>query len=400
VIDVAFLAPISVARAARFILACASVACLNAPLHAIPGQPGTLHASWATLSPLGAGKLITSIGANNDVGYAVALQPDGKVIVVGVCEIAGTSNDVCLARFTANGVLDDTFDGDGLVTTALQPTFSPDYGRAVLVQPDGRIVVAGACGGTTQSMCGARYLTNGTLDSSFGSGGIAITNFPGYSYAYAFAAALQPDGKIVFAGQCGFAISAGLVLLGSANFVFAQASFVVAGPACSLRESETCNARLLLQGGCTQANRACIGTGIPDNARVQCTPQAQICPPAPPCPAIRPPGVPCPPAPPCYTPSPRCPPITPATYAPSVCECAPTCSSSRQCASGKACASGHCRAIACNSSADCRAVGTPCIDGLCQIPPNMAAPRPGGRVQRRSDESAVARLVATYAISP
>jgi Domain of unknown function (DUF5122) beta-propeller len=80
-------------------------ALLTLPLHATPGQPGTLDASWGTLSPLGAGKVITPIGSSDDRATAIALQPDGKVLLAGHCN-NGTNLDFCAARYNANGTLD------------------------------------------------------------------------------------------------------------------------------------------------------------------------------------------------------------------------------------------------------------------------------------------------------
>jgi hypothetical protein len=147
----------------------------------------------------------------------------------------------------------------------------------------------------------------------------------------------------------------------------AQAGGPISGPACTANEMHTCNSKPNMLT-CAAANKVCIGTGVPDAARLgSCTQSAPECPPAPPCPSRRPPGVDCPPAPPCVTPPPKCPVPTPSTYAPRVCECAPTCTSSASCASGRACAAGHCRQIACNADRDCRSLGTPCVNGYCQL---------------------------------
>src|SRR5690242_3397220 len=111
----------------------------------------------------------------------------------------------------ADGALDPTFDGDGVVYTPLGSEDPNVEGRAILAQPDGRIVAIGTGGGPYHSFAVARYLIDGALDPSFGSAGIAQAVFRDRSKA--FAGVLQPDGKIVAAGiapgvqQQGFAVA-------------------------------------------------------------------------------------------------------------------------------------------------------------------------------------------------
>ena len=147
----------------------------------------------------GSGTVITPIGVGDDYAISLALQPDGKIIVAGVCS-NGANSDFCLARYLANGIFDTSFNSTGKVITPIGS--SDDYGYSVALQPDGKIVVAGYCeGGANIDFCLARYLANGTLDTSFGSTGKVITVI-GSSTDVANSAALQPDGKIVVAGYC------------------------------------------------------------------------------------------------------------------------------------------------------------------------------------------------------
>ena len=145
------------------------------------------------------GAVISPIGSSTDHATAIALQPDGKIVVAGYC--AGASNlDFCLARYQANGMLDAAFGSNGKVISPIG--LSNDYGQALALQPDGKIVVAGYCDGVSNNdFCLARYQANGTLDTSFGSSGTVISPI-GSSYDWAYAIALQPDGKIVVAGEC------------------------------------------------------------------------------------------------------------------------------------------------------------------------------------------------------
>ncbi len=155
---------------------------------------GTLDVSFN-----GFGTVITPIGTGDDYAISLALQPDGKIIVAGVCS-NGANSDFCLARYLANGTLDTSFGSTAKVITPIGS--GNDYGYSVVLQPDGKIVVAGYCSnGANIDFCLARYLANGTLDTSFGSTGKVITAI-GSGNDVANSAALQPDGKIVVAGYC------------------------------------------------------------------------------------------------------------------------------------------------------------------------------------------------------
>ena len=155
---------------------------------------GTLDVSFN-----GSGTVITPIGVGDDYAISLALQPDGKIIVSGVCS-NGANSDFCLARYLANGTFDTSFNSTGKVITPIGS--SDDYGYSVALQPDDKIVVAGYCvSGANFDFCLARYLANGTLDTSFGSTGKVITAI-GSGTDVANSAALQPDGKIVVAGFC------------------------------------------------------------------------------------------------------------------------------------------------------------------------------------------------------
>ena len=139
-------------------------------------------------------------------GHAVAIQPDGKIVIVGEfgCvvpnpEIPNDSivrKDISVLRYTSNGTLDKSFSGDGVVTYDYNPAFY-DFGRAVAVQPDGKIVIAGSGGGDYGDVVVLRYNSNGTFDSSFGRGDGVVTYEGG---GWGNAVAIQPDGKIVVAG--------------------------------------------------------------------------------------------------------------------------------------------------------------------------------------------------------
>ncbi|MCB9135103.1 MAG: tandem-95 repeat protein [Anaerolineales bacterium] len=138
---------------------------------------------------------VTDIGGlTRDNAYGVAQQTDGKIIVVG-----STDNDFAIVRYTSAGNMDATFSGDGIVTTSIGPLADTAY--AVAVQTDGKILVAGSSdNGTFDVFALARYTTNGTLDATFGTGGIVTTPIAGVR-AIASALVIQQDGKIVVTGE-------------------------------------------------------------------------------------------------------------------------------------------------------------------------------------------------------
>jgi len=145
----------------------------------------------------GTGKVITSFGNSNDYGRSVALQSNGKILVVG----SGNNNTFLLARYNADGGLDTSFNGAGKVTTAIGSNST--YGQSVAVQNDGRIVVAGYAvnnGSNAGDIALARYNTNGSLDTSFNGTG-KVTTAIGTSDDRGFSVALQADGKIVVVGD-------------------------------------------------------------------------------------------------------------------------------------------------------------------------------------------------------
>ena len=153
---------------------------------------GTLDRTFASNG------LATWSYSTDAVGKAVAAQSDGKMLVAGRV-LNGSYYDFGVARFLSNGSLDTTFGTSGYVLTDFAG--GSDYAAAMRIQPDGKILVAGyAVDGSVAKFALARYLTNGTLDTSFGTAGKVLTRFTYNSADNINGITLQPDGKIVAVG--------------------------------------------------------------------------------------------------------------------------------------------------------------------------------------------------------
>jgi uncharacterized delta-60 repeat protein len=138
----------------------------------------------------------TPTGAGGGIA-AVVIQPNGRIVAAGTYSDTNTSTtDFALARYLPNGSLDGSFGG-GKVRTAFGPA-SEATARALLRQPDGKLVAAGwsrtAAGVARFAL--ARYLPNGSLDASFGNGGKVTTMGVGRAAALV----RQPNGRLVLAG--------------------------------------------------------------------------------------------------------------------------------------------------------------------------------------------------------
>jgi uncharacterized delta-60 repeat protein len=167
---------------------------------------GTPDASFS-----GDGKLTTEFPGNSQI-RALALEKDGKIVAAGRTDQGAVAVDYALARYTADGELDDTFSEDGRQTTdfGVDPGFDELYG--VAIQDDGKIVASGVAGGETfGSRFGVvRYDTDGEPDPTFSEDGRQLVDFDGdkqppdvYGYS-AFGlggVAVESDGTIVAAGS-------------------------------------------------------------------------------------------------------------------------------------------------------------------------------------------------------
>ena len=144
------------------------------------------------------GIITTSIGENGAIGQSVLIQPDEKIIVGGYSSNKGLYYDFALVRYNADGSLDQSFGTEGKVMTDVGG-FS-DYGKALALQADGKILIAGSCtNGKNSDFALVRYNADGSLDLNFGKDGKVITAM-GINNDYGKSIALQTDGKIIIAG--------------------------------------------------------------------------------------------------------------------------------------------------------------------------------------------------------
>lgn len=138
-------------------------------------------------------------GASTSALYALALQADGKILVAGYMIPSGGKSKFAVARLTSDGVIDQTFGSAGLDTISFGA--GPDEAYALAVQPDGKILVGGI---TTQNAQAdfalIRLQSNGALDSQFGTNGKVITDYTG-AWDRGQTIKLQTDGKILLGGR-------------------------------------------------------------------------------------------------------------------------------------------------------------------------------------------------------
>ena len=148
----------------------------------------------------------------------LAVQQDGKIVVAGeIINAAATERDFGVARFLPDGEIDRSFGTGGMASLDFHNT---DVAGAVALQPDGKIVVAGNTGSGDINFLVARFNPDGSLDSQFGFFGYNVIDFMG-GPDYAHAVTIAPDGKIVVAGT----------VFNGARYVFGVCRFTADGVA-------------------------------------------------------------------------------------------------------------------------------------------------------------------------
>ena len=143
-----------------------------------------------------AGAPLVDFGGTDFTGSA-ALQLDGKPLVVGYNAPGGAANNLQIARLNLDASLDNSFAGDGTMAVDFG---GAESGAAVTQQPDGKMVVAGSTNaGGDSDFAIARLEAGGSLDTSFAGDGKSVVDF-GDGADVGLATVLQPDGKILVAG--------------------------------------------------------------------------------------------------------------------------------------------------------------------------------------------------------
>jgi uncharacterized delta-60 repeat protein len=145
------------------------------------------------------GRVVTDFNNSNDVLIDLVLQTDGKILAVGFTYPTGSSPHISLVRYNTDGTLDAGFGSGGKVVTQISPNDGAD---AVAVQSDGKIVVGGNASTPNvvdTSFALVRYNANGSVDATFGNGGVVTTNIGDYLDGIS-AIGIRPDGKIVAVG--------------------------------------------------------------------------------------------------------------------------------------------------------------------------------------------------------
>lgn len=148
------------------------------------------------------GKVMTGIGTGNDIAFDVAIQADGKIVVAGETnDSSGSNANFAVVRYNANGTLDTTFNTTGKVVTGIGSL--DDYATCIGIQSDGKIVVGGYTyvSADATNFALARYNTNGALDTTFNTTGKVSTDLGGVEVAEALI--VQSTGKILVAGFTG-----------------------------------------------------------------------------------------------------------------------------------------------------------------------------------------------------
>ena len=150
----------------------------------------------------GDGRIFATTGYGSDLGNAIAVQADAKVLVAGACTDSSGTSKACILRYTENGASDSNFGVAGTGKFLFQMGSAASGALAVTLQADGKIVVAGWCTiASARKVCVARLLSTGQLDSSFASFGVATISWAGASPEVAQITVVS-GGRMLIAGTC------------------------------------------------------------------------------------------------------------------------------------------------------------------------------------------------------
>jgi uncharacterized delta-60 repeat protein len=181
-------------RLAFIALAVASAAVYFACATARGAEPGTLDASFGNN-----GIVTVAVGSLAEAS-AVAVQPNGDIVTAGETVI-DRQDEILSTRMTPDGDLDPSYGNGGIVTVPINGAAGVDSGDALALQTDGKIVIAGAgtpSGGGSVQFAAVRLNPDGSLDQSFGTGGVALA--PLGSQSIANGIKVESDGTIALVG--------------------------------------------------------------------------------------------------------------------------------------------------------------------------------------------------------
>lgn len=178
------------------------------------------------------GRLDTTFGTDGAViisdffgdppeGMEVRLDGNGNIVIAG---FTGDALNFAVARYTGDGIPDSSFGSNGKVMTNLTGSFDYDLAYTLAIQSDNKIILGGFCDGCgatpRQDFALVRYNQNGTLDTTFGSGGVVLTDFNNGSDDRVNALYIMSDGRILAGGR-----SANVGIGGAGRLKFALARY-------------------------------------------------------------------------------------------------------------------------------------------------------------------------------
>lgn len=146
------------------------------------------------------GRVTTDVNGSRDDASALVVQPDGKLVAAGTTSDYRGDLHFLVARYLPDGSLDPDFGQEGLVVSTFGGRLDPESATALVVQPDGKLVAAGwadVYAGGALRFALIRYLPDGTPDPGFGTGGLVTTAIPGGRIVDLV---VQPDGRLVALG--------------------------------------------------------------------------------------------------------------------------------------------------------------------------------------------------------
>jgi uncharacterized delta-60 repeat protein len=144
--------------------------------------------------------VIAMLGSNSDSISRVRIQPDGKILLAGTSWAVGSASNIMVVRYNSNGTLDTTFNSTGYLTYNVSGE-SEEYGLDIALQPDGKMVVVGhstTSFGAPSSILAMRFNANGTLDTTFDGDGVLVITTP--AGGAAFQVIVLSDGKLLVTG--------------------------------------------------------------------------------------------------------------------------------------------------------------------------------------------------------